>query len=157
MPAATNLPLRKTASAAFLAPASTPEPEANATVKEIPAAHSQPKVGATTQLEVAARAPSAPASASLPDAQSLSREIAMIDTSRRALSSGNAASALAQLDQYAATLRTGTLDREAQLLRIDALVLSGQRASALVLAGRYLTSYPNDPHAARLRALSHAP
>lgn len=98
--------------------------------------------------------PSGPASASLPAAQSLSREIALIDGSRRALGAGNAAAALQQLDEYASLARTGTLDREAQLLRIDALSQSGQRAAALALAQRYLASYPNDPHAARLRALA---
>lgn len=118
---------------------------------------SRPALAAKPRAEVAAVTPATPSSASLPNAQSLSREIAMIDASRRALSSGNAAAALTQLDEYAASLRTGTLDREAQLLRIDALVLSGQRAAALTLAERYLASYPNDPHAARLRDLDRAP
>jgi hypothetical protein len=99
----------------------------------------------------------AAASADLPAPQSLSREIAMIDGARRALASSSAASALQQLDAYSASPRTGTLDREAQLFRIDALVQLGQRAAALPLAQRYLGSYPNDPHAARLRALVEAP
>jgi hypothetical protein len=102
-------------------------------------------------------APSAPASASLPAAQSLSREIALIDGARRSLGSGDAGGSLRQLDEYAALPRTGTLDREAQLLRIDALTQSGQRAAALALAERYLASFPNDPHAARLRTLTSAP
>jgi hypothetical protein len=115
----------------------------------------KPAIGPKGRLEMAALPPAAPTSASLPNAKSLSREIAMIDASRRALSSGSATAALAQLDEYAASLRTGTLDREAQLLRIDAL--TGQRAAALALAERYLASYPNDPHAARLRELGRAP
>jgi hypothetical protein len=98
-----------------------------------------------------------PASASLPALQSLSREVAMIDGARRSLASADAAGALRQLDEYSAVMRTGTLDREAQLLRIDALTQSGQHAPALSLAERYLASYPNDPHAARLRALFAAP
>jgi len=99
------------------------------------------------------RPPSAPASAALPPAQSLSREIAMIDGARRALASGDSRAALRKLDDYAAVVRTGTLDREADVLRIDALTQSGQSGAAAVLARRYLASYPNDPHAARLRAL----
>jgi hypothetical protein len=99
------------------------------------------------------RPPSAPASATLPPAQSLSREIAMIDGARRALASGDSTAALRKLDDYAAVVRTGTLDREADVLRIDALMQSGRSGAAGVLARRYLASYPNDPHAARLRAL----
>jgi len=97
--------------------------------------------------------PRAPASATLPPAQSLSREIAMIDGARRALGSGDSKAALRKLDDYAAVVRTGTLDREAEVLRIDALVQAGQSGAAAVLARRYLARYPNDPHAVRLRAL----
>lgn len=134
-----------------------PSLEAEVQVAPLATAERKPTPGSKARIEMTATAAAAPASASLPNAQSLSREIAMIDASRRALSSGNAAAALAQLDQYAASLRTGTLDREAQLLRIDALALAGQRAAALGLAERYLASYPNDPHAARLRELSRVP
>lgn len=102
-------------------------------------------------------APTAPASGSLPAAPSLSREIASIDGARLRLRSGDASGALQKLDEYAALVRTGTLEREAQLLRVDALTQSGQRDAALALAERYLASYPNDPHAARLRALVGAP
>lgn len=101
--------------------------------------------------------PAAPASASLPAAASLSREIALIDGARRSLAGGDLSGALQRLDDYMGLLRTGTLDREAQLLRIDALSQAGQRAVALSLAERYLDSYPNDPHAPRLRALLIAP
>jgi hypothetical protein len=104
-------------------------------------------------VEVTAPTPSAPASASLPEGQSLSREIALIDGARRALIAGDVDGALAQLQDYDGRLRTGTLDREAQLLRIDALARAGQRGAARALAQRYLESYPSDPHAARLRAL----
>jgi hypothetical protein len=99
----------------------------------------------------------APASASLPAGQSLSQEIALIDGARRSLGAGDASGALQKLEDYAARLRTGTLDREAHLLRIDALSQAGQRAAALSLAKRYLESYPNDPHAPRLRALLIVP
>lgn len=133
------------------------EPEVQGAPPAAATAESKPAPGRKARVEMTATSAAAPASASLPNAQSLSREIAMIDASRRALSSGSAAAALAQLDEYAASLRTGTLDREAQLLRIDALALAGQRAAALRLAERYLASYPNDPHATRLRELSRTP
>ncbi len=108
-------------------------------------------------LEAATPAPSAPASASLPDGQSLTREIALIDGARRALATGDAPGALRQLDEHDGQARTGTLDREAQLLRVDALAHAGQPDAARALAERYLARYPNDPHAARLKALLAAP
>lgn len=88
-----------------------------------------------------------------PDRPDLAVEVATIDAARRALAGGDARAALAQLEQYDARERTGTLDREAQLLRIDALLGAGQRAGAHQLAAQYLGRFPQDPHAARLRAL----
>lgn len=102
-------------------------------------------------------APAAPASATLPTAHSLSREIALIDGARRDLGGGDASRALQKLNEYESLARTGTLDREAQLLRIDALSQSGQRALGRALAERYVATHPNDPHSARLRALLGAP
>jgi hypothetical protein len=156
--AAAGLPLAPRVS--YVESASTPGPtpalpeiaEPGARPSGVSAARGGDKKSTPIRASVHA-APPAPASADLPASQSLSREIAMIDSARRALASGRAAEALQQLDAYAARPRTGTLDREAQLLRIDALTQLGQRAAALPLAERYLGSYPNDPHAARLRAL----
>jgi hypothetical protein len=122
-----------------------------------PAAPRAEKRARSPESRAVVTTPALPASARLPDGQSLSKEIALIDGARRALSTGDAATTLRQLDEYTAAPRTGTLDREAQLLRIDALARSGQRAAALELAEHYLTSYPNDPHAARLRTLTAAP
>jgi hypothetical protein len=98
-----------------------------------------------------------PSSAQLPDGRDLGREVAQIDAARRAVAAGNAGVALSHLDQYAALDRTSTLDREAQLLRIDALLLSGRKAEALRLAQGYLALHPGDPHSTRLRALVQAP
>jgi hypothetical protein len=98
-------------------------------------------------------APALPASATLPEARGLAQEVAEIDAARRALAGGDATLALRHLDAYSALARTGTLDREAQLLRIDAFLLGPDRARGAALAEQYLARYPQDPHAARLRAL----
>jgi hypothetical protein len=60
---------------------------------------------------------------------------------------------MAELDRYDGVSETRILDREARLLRIDALVLNGQRQRAAELAREYLRRFPNDPHSARLRKL----
>ncbi|RYZ07254.1 MAG: hypothetical protein EOO73_12880 [Myxococcales bacterium] len=134
------------------APPIRPATSASAT-----AATGTPQRAPQRVVAAAAPVPSAASSARLPDGQSLSREIALIDGARRALTAGDAAAALRELDDHDRRARTGTLDREAQLLRIDALASAGRNDAARALAERYLVSYPNDPHAARLRALLAAP
>lgn len=111
-------------------------------------------VSAPTPITSSPRADaSRQSTAMLPERADLAVEVANIDAARRALSKGDAGIALQQLEQYYGRPRTGTLDREAQLLRIDALLRAGQTASAHQLAEQYLASYPQDPHAARLRGL----
>jgi hypothetical protein len=45
------------------------------------------------------------------------------------------------------------LEREATILRIDALLSQGDKAWAVRLARRYLEQFPRDPHAQRLEQL----
>ena len=83
----------------------------------------------------------------------LGREVALIDAARRAVARGDANGAMSQLDRYSKVRETQILDREARLLRIDVLVLRGERERAAVLAREYLRQLPNDPHSGRLRKL----
>jgi hypothetical protein len=127
---------------------SEPEPPAPPRPPKTPAAVAPSNVR-TLSTPVAAL----PANASLPDAQSLTLEVAAIDAARAALTAGNAALALQRLDDYAALPRTGTLEREAQLLRIDALSLAGRTTSARALLQSYAARFPQDPRLNRLRSL----
>jgi len=122
-------------------------------------------VGAPSSVEDApAPAPEAPAPSASPAsprtvasasarAGQLGREVTMIDRARRALSARNYAQALAALDDYARGGSTGALDREARVLRIEALRRSGDVAGAERLAAKYLSEFPNDAHGTRLRSL----
>ncbi len=83
----------------------------------------------------------------------LRAEIAMIDSARRAVSAADPRGALDALDAYDEKQQTGVLDREARLLRIDALALAGDRAAAIRLASAYMKDFPGDPHAVQLRPL----
>jgi hypothetical protein len=83
----------------------------------------------------------------------LGREVAGIDRARQALAAGDAAGTLRELDSFEHTQQTGVLEREARVLRIDALLAQGQTNPARSLAEQYVQQYPNDAHAARLRAL----
>lgn len=98
--------------------------------------------------------PSAAAEASARTSQ-LSRELALIDRARASISTGAAEQALVELSAYDATRVTGTLDREARILRIDALLLLGKRREARELARSYLEGFPRDAHAARLLELAN--
>lgn len=88
---------------------------------------------------------------------SLAEEVMRIDAVRRALATGDTTNALRFLDEYAQKPRTGTLDLEAQLLRIDALERRGDHQAARELARQYLARHPADPHSAKLRTLFGEP
>jgi hypothetical protein len=84
----------------------------------------------------------------------ISLEIASLDGARTALRRGNAGGALAALDRYDAEFgKSGGLRVEATVLRIDALLRSGNRARATALANAFLARNPKSPYAARVRAL----
>jgi hypothetical protein len=84
----------------------------------------------------------------------ISLEIAALDEARTALRQGRAGDALAALDRYGAEYgKNGGLRVEATVLRIDALLRSGNRARATALANAFLARNPKSPYAARVRAL----
>jgi hypothetical protein len=82
----------------------------------------------------------------------LGDEVAIIDRVRRALASGNTSLALSELDRFARSSTTGVFDREARVLRIQALRDAGDVVGARKLADQYLLDFPDDAHAVRLRA-----
>jgi len=103
---------------------------------------------------LSARTSSASITPSPPSADgSLAREVELIDQARRALAVGNPLRAQRALAEYAMVTRTGTLDREAQILRIETLLARGQRAAAVALARVYVSANPGDPHVPKLQAL----
>ncbi|HVW26339.1 MAG TPA: hypothetical protein VHC69_13310 [Polyangiaceae bacterium] len=84
---------------------------------------------------------------------SIAKEIAELDVARRALSSGDAAGALAALNDYDKSVNAGMLRQEAALLRIEALARAGNEPAAKHLANRFLREHPRSPHERRIRAL----
>jgi len=107
--------------------------------------------------------PPAPAAAAeaeateLPRVASLSVELSLIEEARRALLAHDPAGVTRALDAYAAAPRTGVLQAEAELLRIEALVQRGNVTAAKAQAARALAVAPNGPHAARLREIASLP
>jgi hypothetical protein len=87
----------------------------------------------------------------------LARELAHIDRARAALAARDPTRVLAELSRYDEVRSTGTFEQEALVLRIDALVLLGERKRASELARGYLVRFPKDAHAARLGELAAEP
>jgi len=138
----------------------------------IPGAASQPAASAATSPSLAGATPSvdhveekkptrAPASRrsgertppAPPTDQSVGSEVGLLDEVRRALSSGDTKTALSTLDRHSERFRVGVLQPEAAALRIQALVAAGNHAQAEAQAERFLSQYPDSPHARRVRAL----
>jgi Tfp pilus assembly protein PilF len=78
----------------------------------------------------------------------------LIDAARNAFAAGQFSRAFAELEAYEQIARTGVLDREARVLRIEILHRAGDQAQADSLTQQYLREFPSDEHAVRLRALS---
>jgi hypothetical protein len=124
-----------------IAPAAVAEPDPTSSVVE-PREDPSPSVAVR-------RAPTAP-----PTQPDISLEIAALDQARTALRQGRPADALAALDRYRTGYgKAGSLRVEATVLRIDALLRTGERARAAVLADAFLAQNPKSPYAARVRVL----
>ena len=86
----------------------------------------------------------------------LQAEVAALDRVRASLAERNAARALQELDAYERAFPNSDFAEEGTVLRIDALVDSGDVAAARVLARRFLLTNPATPHAAHLSQLLDA-
>jgi hypothetical protein len=114
---------------------------------------------------VAARPPAVVARPLVPDAPvgsaspvaprprgiSLSEEVALLDRARGALAQGDGARALRALDVYDAACPAGALAPEARVLRVEALVKSGDRRRAAEVAAPMLEGA--SPHERRVRSV----
>jgi outer membrane protein assembly factor BamD (BamD/ComL family) len=83
----------------------------------------------------------------------LAQEVAALDSARTALKAGDAGQALTLLEAHARDFPLGRLGPEATLLRIEALLGSGDRVRAEQLARGFLATNPSSSHAAKVRRL----
>jgi hypothetical protein len=110
------------------APVATPTPTASASAKPF----SQPASRATN---------------------STAAELTTLDSARSALDFHDPAGALSVLDRYDTSYPHGTLQPEATLLRIEALIDAGDRRAAQRTAATFLTATPDSPYAKRIHSL----
>ena len=85
---------------------------------------------------------------------SLAEEVAALKIAKAALASGDAAESLRDLDAYRIRFPRGRLAQEASVVRIEALLKSGNQAAANAAADRFLNANPDSPYSARVRTLT---
>lgn len=114
----------------------------------------EPGVARDEPADVGSKAAVSPkAEAKAEGSSALSEELNALDGVRSVLAQGDAAGALARLDAYNKTFPKGRLQLEAEVLRIDALVKSGQTDIAKKRAQAFLARHPNSVLASRVRGL----
>ena len=136
---------------AVVVPAPTTPPAATADITAQPAADSA-KVTKLEDLPTLTDSPAAADSTHVA-APSLADEVLAIKGAKSALAAGNAADALHQLDAYRTRFPRGRLMQEATVVRIEALLKSGNAASANAIADKFLAAHADSPYAARVHSL----
>ncbi|AKU97805.1 hypothetical protein AKJ09_04469 [Labilithrix luteola] len=84
---------------------------------------------------------------------SFADELALVTAARSALEAGDASACMRAVDRYDQRFHGGLFAQEIEVLRIEALVTSGERARAQALSDRFLSANPRSPYAARVRSL----
>jgi hypothetical protein len=125
-----------------LAPAPLPvaAPPAEPTTSAVPA----------PQALAPARAPAAPP---LERAPSVAAQARTLDEARATIAAGNGPRAMSLLDDFARRNPRSPLGEEALVLRIEALVASGDRYAASAAASRFFAMYPSSPYGRRVRSV----
>ena len=141
---------------AALTPATAPPSEGETPSVERPGADAAGSAPAGSALQGGAVTPGAQAPASS-GAPSLQLELAAIERARQRQSAGDPLGALRALDAYQAAFPQGRLGIEATVLRIEALIASGQAGAARDLGSRFLAAHPTNPLGPRVRSLLGLP
>lgn len=115
------------------------------------AAPSTPAVPAPTAV-VHAQAPAHHVRPSAPD-NPLSREVRALEGAHQALAERNPDEALRLLNRYRLKFPAGALSSEATVLRVQALLMRGDRTGAQALADAFSAAHPESPYGRRLEDL----
>jgi hypothetical protein len=155
----TRAPASEAVSQAISTPSANLKARAPQVVAEAPAQVPSPAIlGAPSSASSSATASNvAPRSARVEAGSGgLSREVAALELAHRALAAHNPSSALHLLDNYRAEFPHGALGSEATVLRVQALLASGNRAAAQALADSYSSRHPDSPYARRIQDILHS-
>ena len=158
----------ETATGAIVAPAPAPAATATPTAVSAPASvatqtptptpQSAPPPASRTSSRPRLRAASpratpSPAARSRDGGATLADEVRVLEQAQGALAAGDAAGALKLCDRYQAAFAAGKLAPEETILRVRALLATGDRRRAVDLAQSFVSAHPDSPYATRLRAI----
>jgi hypothetical protein len=128
---------------------STATDRLSAPAQAAPRARMHPPEAALPVLRARVVTPAAPRGEA-----ALREEINVLDRAREALEQGSAQRALALLDQHRRRFAQGTLLPEAEAMRIEALVRSGETERAQRRSRQFLSAYPDHPLSERVGELT---
>jgi hypothetical protein len=111
----------------------------------------------STPVAAFALAPSTDPAPDAPSVASIAEEVKTIDRARQALAAGRARDALNQANTYIARWPSGALAIEALILRVEAELAAGDRASAERDARALIAAHPGSRYASRVGALFSPP
>ena len=120
---------------------------------ETPVAVSTPAVSASGSTAPGTVGSAPRAAHSSAGAGTLSQEVTALELAHEALAAHKPGVALRQLEHYRTQFPGGVLASEATVLRVQAMLASGDRSGAQALADIYSTSHPDSPYARRIEAL----
>lgn len=143
---ASNVPTPVAPAPAAEAPATSPK--SVAVLPDVIAIAPKPRAISSIPLD-----PNGGSAPTAPSPPSLAKEVDALERARSALLAHRPNDVFRALDDYKAARRTSVLEAEAELLRIEALLQSGQQQAAKRLAEKALEREPNGAHAARLREI----
>jgi len=83
----------------------------------------------------------------------LGRTDALVSAARSALGRGDVPACMRAVDRYGERFRSGMFAQEIEVIRIEALAASGERARAHADAERFLAANARSPYADRVRSL----
>ena len=92
-----------------------------------------------------------------PNRTTFSEELALLSSARSALEAENFGECIRAADRYDERFRSGLFHQEIAVVRISALVKSGERARGEALARQFLAVNADSPYAGRVRALVERP
>jgi hypothetical protein len=101
--------------------------------------------------------PPAPARSGMPKSDAFAAELGLVDQARRAVAANRPDVALSLLNRLESENRNKSFGPEATAIRIEALVRSGDRATAARLARDFIARHPNHPLVERVQALVNHP
>jgi hypothetical protein len=88
------------------------------------------------------------------ESSTFDEELALLSAARSGLETKDIPASLRAVERYQTRFRSGLFAEEMEVIRIDALAASGERARAHVLAEQFLAANPRSTYAARVRSLA---